>query len=718
MGSPWRPLSPTSALRRAPLPVPGKLEEIAAVISRGAGFIGNSLHGAVTSLVYDVPFALLDFERYSKRRGVLEVAGLGPERLVTDPTSIPRGLLEEAATWDRGGVNERLDEHFDRLADLIPPQSDAAPLSWEDRPELLHAALERPPALLVLDTSMAVSTLEPPEPPIEVAAVVDSLLAATRRRDDVPDPVIAELESALESTEIGWQQSVDHAEMLDRSRAAAEKGWTDAVTQTEALGASLARAETGLERAQSRIGRLSQGLAGLDAQLVSRVACWRSDVAGPAVTAEAPEPDRLAEYDFWLTRAAARPQRVPASSEVVFSILTPVYNPPAALLEALIRSVRAQTYDNWELVLVDGSDAPHVAPICDRFAALDSRIRIVRHENLGISANTNLAAEHATGDWFLLVDHDDELAPHALAAFAEGIEAAGGLAYGYSDEDKIDETGRRSDPFFKPDWSPDLLRTLNYITHLQGVRRDLWEEIGGLRSKTDGAQDYDLALRASAAAGGAFHVDDVLYHWRVHSDSTAGDVGVKPHAHRAGRRALEDYAQLHAPDSWIEFGTGPTSHRFRYPVVAQPLSVIIPFRDGAAVTETCLTGIARTGTALPLEVLLIDNQSSDPQTHERIAEWQERYSWVRVLRYDEPFNFQKLNNWAAEHATGRAPAVPEQRHRAVPRRMGGSAGRACPTSRGRSGRGSPLLSERARAARRRCRRDRRVRRASLGRTPP
>jgi GT2 family glycosyltransferase len=496
--------------------------------------------------------------------------------------------------------------------------------------------------------------------------MVDSLLTAARHREELSDPVVEELEAAvqnaavaLETAEAGWEQSVDHAEMLDRSRAVAEKGWAEAVTQTEALGASLARAETGwaeaaeaVELAQSRIGRLSQGLAGLDAQLVSRIACWRSDVAGPAVTAEVPEPDRLAEYDSWLTRAADRPEPTAAPTGITFSILIPVYNPPAALLEACIRSVRAQTYGTWELVLIDGSDAPHVAPICDRFAALDSRIRIVRHENLGISANTNLAAEHATGNWYLLVDHDDELAPHALAAFAEAIEANGDLRYGYSDEDKIDEAGRRSDPFFKPDWSPDLLRTLNYITHLQGIRRDLWEEIGGLRPKTDGAQDYDLALRASAAAGGAFHIADVLYHWRVHSQSTAGDVGVKPHAHRAGRRALEDYAQHHAPDSWIEFGTGPTSHRFRYPVVTQPLSVIIPFRDGADVTETCLTGIARFGTALPLEVLLINNQSSDPQTHERIAEWQERYSWVRVLRYDEPFNFQKLNNWAAEQATG------------------------------------------------------------------
>lgn len=473
--------------------------------------------------------------------------------------------------------------------------------------------------------------------------------AMIARAEDRTRGSLLELDASLRKARAGWEAAVEHAERLEDSLSDAEAGWAATVELAEDSAERLRIAE---EAFRERIGVLESSVAGLNAQLVSRVACWRSDVAGPPVTAEGADADRIAEYDAWVTRADERPEPIPVATDLRFSILTPVYNPPAALLEALIRSVRAQTYANWELVLADGSDAPHVAPICDRFASLDPRVRIVRHDNLGISANTNLAADHATGDWFLLVDHDDELAPHALAAFAEGIENAGGLAHGYSDEDKIDETGRRSDPFFKPDWSPDLLRTLNYITHLQGVRRDVWEKIGGLRSETDGAQDYDLALRASAAAGGAFHIDDVLYHWRVHSDSTAADVGVKPHAHRAGRRALEDYAQQHAPDSWIEFGTGPTSHRFRYPVAVQPLSVIIPFRDGARLTETCLTGIARTGTALPLEVLLIDNQSSDPATQERIGAWQDRYSWVRVLRYDEPFNFQRLNNWAVAHATG------------------------------------------------------------------
>ena len=646
---------------------PATLEGIAAAIAHASCFIGNSLHGGITSLVYDVPFRLFQFDPYSKRQGVLEVVGVGTDALISSPTAVP-ATLDTAVEWDRPGTLSTLDGHFDRLADLIPRESGAVPLDWSDRPEFVHLALERPPRVLDLGSKTTVASAEPPQLPAALGETIAALDQARLERAALPDlslPLLKEfgslrstpddflkaavaartLRASFAEAEDGWAKAVEDAR-------AAERGWKKSVDQVADLEASIATAEAGWANAANRAEILEISVAGLDAQLVTRSGSWLDDVAGPAVTASGTTWDGYSDYAAWRRSRAGDAEPASVNGKIRFSVLAPVFNPPAALLEACIRSVRAQSYANWELVLVDVSDAPHVAPICARFAAIDDRITVIRSDNLGISANTNRAAAEASGDWFALLDHDDELAPAALASFAASIETHPEVGFGYSDEDKIDEDGRRSDPFFKPDWSPDLLRTVNYITHLQVVRRDVWEHIGGLRPEMDGAQDYDLALRASAAVGGAFHIPDILYHWRVHEESTAADVGIKPHAHRAGRRALEDFARIHAPGSWIEFGTGPTSHRFRYPVRTQPLSIIIPFRDQAAVTDRCLTGIARTGTALPLEVLLVDNQSEEPETSAMIAEWEERYDWLRVVHYDEPFNFQKLNNWAAEQTTG------------------------------------------------------------------
>ncbi len=639
--------------RVAAIEAPTTLEELAAAIANAACFIGNSLHGGITSLVYDVPFQLFQFDPYSKRQGVLEVVGVGPERLIRNPGSIPE-TLDDPVDWDRAGAISTLDAHFDRIADLIPSSSHAIPLGPADRPELVHLSLQRPPRSLDLGSSSVVVPIEVPPLPSPIESLIHVLDRARAESATLPDPALPLLAEfgRTRSTPEDFLGAVAELRAMRASFVEAEAGWTQTVAHAEALDTSLAEARNAWAET-ARTAELSEiTIAGLDAQLVSRVGCWLDDVAGPAVTEPARAGAAPGDYEAWW---AARPTAVAPSTtsgNVRFSILTPVYNPPAELLEACIRSVRSQTYDDWELVLVDVSDAPHVRPMCARFMAIDPRIRVIRADNQGISANTNLAASEATGEWFALLDHDDELAPHALESMADAIAAHPQMGFGYSDEDKIDEEGRRSDPFFKPDWSPDLLRTVNYVTHLQVIRRDVWAAIDGLRPEMDGAQDYDLALRASAMAGGAFHVPDVLYHWRLHEDSTASDVGVKPHAHRAGRRALQDFARQHAPGSWIEFGTGPTSHRFRYPVEPVPLSIIIPFRDRPDYTGRCLEGIARTGTALPFEVLLVDNGSRDPETHDRIAEWLVRYPWARVVRYDEPFNFQKINNWAVRQATG------------------------------------------------------------------
>jgi GT2 family glycosyltransferase len=419
-----------------------------------------------------------------------------------------------------------------------------------------------------------------------------------------------------------WQMAVEHSKVL-------AQGWREAAQQADTTQRTLCAYEQALFRNTSD---------------------WLAAVRGPAVTVTPKfaghEPQR---YRAWI---ASREVPAPPSPGPRFSILTPVFNPDSRHLEECIRSVRAQTYGEWQLVLANVSSAPHVAPICRRFSLTDDRLTVVTAENVGIAANTALAAEHATGEWLVFLDHDDALAPHALAAVAEVITTDQDVDFVYSDEDKLDERGDRVDPFFKPDWSPDLLGTVNYIGHLVAVRRSLYEAAGGLRDGFDGAQDYDFFLRATPLARKIVHIPDVLYHWRRHDNSTAIDVRVKPDAHGAGRRALQAFADRWSPGAWVDLGAGPTTHRLRYPLRAELTSIIIPFRDTPEMTDQCLQSLAGYFNELPYEVLLVSNESREDKTFALMEQWERQYSWARCLEYDEPFNFQELNNWAVRQTEG------------------------------------------------------------------
>ncbi|MHB8439306.1 MAG: glycosyltransferase [Acidimicrobiales bacterium] len=377
---------------------------------------------------------------------------------------------------------------------------------------------------------------------------------------------------------------------------------------------------------------------------------WRSTVSGPPTILNAPAhtlPDHE-EYGRW--RESRQHPKV--GSGPLISILTPVYNPSAEHLTSCIRSVRGQTYDKWELILLDASTEPHVAAICQRFHAVDGKIRHLRQENAGIAGNTNAAAAAAAGAWFIFLDHDDTLEPHALAAVAAQIEADPGVEFIYSDEDKIDSDNRYVEPFFKPGWSPDLLRCVNYLAHLIAVRRELFERCDGLRTGFDAAQDYDFVLRATAESALIAHIPDVLYHWRQHAHSTAADVSVKPDAHNAGARAVRDIVHKEAPTAIVIPGAGRTTHRVRYPITSRLVSIVIPFKDKSDFTERCLSSLAAHGADCPFEVLLVSNQSKEPATFAAMEQWTRTWPWARLLDFDEPYNFQRLNNWAAQRAEG------------------------------------------------------------------
>lgn len=264
----------------------------------------------------------------------------------------------------------------------------------------------------------------------------------------------------------------------------------------------------------------------------------------PAATAKAPRAapedasNQHERYRQWLA-SRPPPPALPAGAPSI-SVLVPVYKPDLWYLEACVESVLAQSSRDLELCLCDDrSGDPDVARYLRRAARRDPRVKLARHEsNRGISAATNTALGMARGDFVALLDHDDVLAPHALQTVSAALAAAPQADVLYTDEDKLDGKGLPFGPRFKPDWSPEYLLSTPYMGHLLVLRRSLVESLGGWRSELDGAQDFDMMLRATEQARAILHLPEVLYHWRIVPGSAAGDPTAKPWAYEATGRAL------------------------------------------------------------------------------------------------------------------------------------------------------------------------------------
>ena len=350
----------------------------------------------------------------------------------------------------------------------------------------------------------------------------------------------------------------------------------------------------------------------------------------------------FAEATIARAPSLARPPR--------FSLVTPVFNTPSHLLRACVESVRAQPWDNWELILVnDGSSAPHLAPLVDELARSDSRIRAMHlSSNRGIARATNAALAVSTGDWVAFLDHDDTLNRHALCAIACALADHPAADVIYSDEDRPDEDGRRQRPFYKPDFSPDLLRDVNYICHLLVVKRELLTELGGMREGFDGAQDHDLLLRLSERTGAFVHVPSVLYHWRFRSSSVSGSPQTRGLAASAGQRAVEEHMVRSGEEASVE--QTPVGHRIHYTVRDSPLvSLIVPFKDRPDLLEQLVSSLLRTRYS-QFELLLISNQSTEPETHGFLSGLTDPR--IVQLSWDQPFNYSAINNFGARHARG------------------------------------------------------------------
>ena len=343
------------------------------------------------------------------------------------------------------------------------------------------------------------------------------------------------------------------------------------------------------------------------------------------------------------------------------SVLTPLYNTPENYLREFLDSFVDQTAPNGELCLADASDAARsrVGEIVREYQAKNQHIGYKKIENKGIAANTNAAAALASGEYLALADHDDILAPHALYAMGRAILdlRAQGKPDGfvYSDEALFNKSIQRPlVAHFKPDYAPDYLLCCNYICHLAVFRRALYEEVGGERPECDGSQDHDLFLRLLEKTGGAAHLPQVLYYWRVHAGSTSGGTDAKPYVAKAAKKALADHLTRTGRVGTVTDGLFPSTYRVLWKIEGDPkVSILIPNKDHTDDLEKCLHSIWSKTEWDNYEVIVIENNSTDPATFAYYEEARKRYDGLKVVTYPEKgFNFSGINNFGRKAASG------------------------------------------------------------------
>ena len=347
-------------------------------------------------------------------------------------------------------------------------------------------------------------------------------------------------------------------------------------------------------------------------------------------------------------------QKITADAPLI-SIVVPVFHTPARYLEEMLDSVLAQTCGNWELILVNASqDDPEVNQILQDRSARDARIRVISKEkNEGIAGNTNSGIAAARGVFTGFLDHDDVLEPDTLQYISDAAAGYPDCDLIYTDEDKISQnSAEHFQPNLKSDFNPDLLRSNNYICHFLVVRTCLAKSVGGIRVGFEGAQDYDFILRCTEKSRRIVHIPEILYHWRVHRDSTADNPLSKPEAYLSGKKAIEEHLQRTGIGGTVTETSYPGFYRVRYPLPDQPLvSVIIPNKDQKEHLQTCLDSLLEK-TAYPnYEILVIENNSTSEEIFRCYKALSENPR-IRLLRWKKPFNYSAINNYGARKAKG------------------------------------------------------------------
>ena len=340
----------------------------------------------------------------------------------------------------------------------------------------------------------------------------------------------------------------------------------------------------------------------------------------------------------------------------LISVIMPTYNTKLEWLKEAVESVKSQSYQNWELCIVDdASSNSGVVRSVREFAKNDKRVKVkFRDTNGHIATASNDALQMTEGEWVVLLDHDDKLAVDALFWLVAELNKNPQSDMLYSDEDKL-KNGKRVLPFFKPDWSPHLALSQAYLGHIVCIRKSVMNEIGGFDTNLSGAQDYDLWLRASTVAKEISHIPKILYHWRMHEESTALSADSKPYAHDAGKKAVNKYLAAKYPKHNIEAVDGEQlfTYKMRFGFEQQPLvSIIIPTKDKVELLRPCIESITKLSLWQNFEIIIIDNNSIEVETASYLQSVTSADTRIKVVNAPIEFNWSKLNNLGVQNAKG------------------------------------------------------------------
>lgn len=369
------------------------------------------------------------------------------------------------------------------------------------------------------------------------------------------------------------------------------------------------------------------------------------------------------DYQTWLFAQRVTKKNLETQSKTKFayspkiSILVATFNTKEEYLKEMIDTVVNQSYSNWELCIADGSTNDFVEKyVHEHYSSYGDKIKFKKlDQNYGISGNTNKAFEMATGDYITVYDHDDTL---ELDCFYEIVKALQEYRYDvlYTDEDKFDDSTKMyNDPNLKPDFSEDLLRSHNYITHLFIVNKKIVDEVGYYNSEFDGSQDYDYIFRCVEKANAVYHIPRILYHWRMHPESTAQNPENKMYCYDAGKRAIEAHYKRIGVEATVEFLPKPMYGMYHtiYSTKDNPLvSILIPNYNHKAILKTCIDSLYNVNTYKNFEIVIVENNSTEKEIFDYYEELKKQHDNIQVVTYKGEFNYSRINNFGMKHTNG------------------------------------------------------------------
>lgn len=373
------------------------------------------------------------------------------------------------------------------------------------------------------------------------------------------------------------------------------------------------------------------------------------------------EESQAAIYEYWFEHHKVTEEELKRQSQAKFeyepmvSIIVPTYNTPIKYLREMIDSVLKQSYHNLQLCIADGSAGnKDLEKVLKEYEDKDKRVKYkILEQNRGIAGNTNAALDMADGEIIGLLDHDDTLELDALFEVVKCFQDKDVDAV-YTDEDKIlGPDWRNVEPHFKPDFNLDLLRSNNYITHFFCVKKNIISKVGGFKEKYDGAQDYDVILRCYELSNKVAHVARILYHWRMHPNSTAANPESKSYCHVAGQRAIQDHLDRVGVKGEVTMSDVFCTYRVKYERESSPLvSIIIPNKDHIDDLKLCIDSIERKNTYSNFEIIVVENNSTESKTFEYYQELKKQYKNVDVVKWEREFNYSAINNFGVSFAKG------------------------------------------------------------------